>query len=388
MITPFDYHKLQIRLAGKASRKNFPLKAMFELSYRCNLRCRHCYLLSSSAQMGTNQDDAQKELNTQEVFIILEQLAAAGCLNLGFTGGEPFLRKDFFEILEYAKDLGFNIIVFTNATLITPQKANRLKNIGVNKIDVSFHSSNREVYDWFTQVQGTTRRVLRGIKLLRDRGLEVYLKVVAMTINKDEMVKISHLAVERFGAHFRWGMLLTPAWDGTKQGLKFRLSASEINQLEEELGRDTEIEFEKLDPLEKKKRRPKRKKRRNSTSRRINHQRLFRCGAGRTEVAINPYGEMRLCMDIPEPKYQILQGSLAQGWKILSDYVKNTPPASTYQCRDCNLVQYCGFCPAGGWLERGDLSTCVPYLREIARLKKVKAERQDSRDRKCKTRCG
>lgn len=370
MIELFDYHKLQLRLLKKAGKKIFPIKAMFELTYRCNLRCRHCYVVPP-------KDDGRgtRELSTKEVFIILDQLAAAGCLNLGFTGGEPFLRKDIFDILRYAKSKGFNIIVLTNGTLITPKKADSLKELGLNKIDVSFHATDKEIFDWFTKVPGTYRKVLNAVKLLRDRGIEVYLKTTGMTINKDDMVKIRHFTVERFGAHFRWGPAVTPAWDGGKDNLKFRLSAQEVNQLLKEIHEDTEVEFEKLDPLEKKNRtRPKKRKR---PERKINHNRLFRCGAGRTEVVINPYGEMKLCMDIPGPKYQILGGSFTEGWKILSDYVRNTPPGPTYQCRDCELSRYCNFCPARGWLECGDLSACPPYYREMAELAKVEAEKNE-----------
>ncbi len=381
MIRPFDYYKMQLRLLKKARKKIFPLKAMFELTYRCNLRCQHCYVVPPKTERRRTKDEGRismdksngrKELTTKEVFIILEQLAAAGCLNLGFTGGEPFLRKDIFDILRYAKRLGFNIIVLSNGTLITAKKADRLKEIGLNKFDVSFHTTNREVFDWLTQAPGTYGRVLRAVKLLRERGVEVYFKVTAMTINKDDIVKLRHLAVERFGAHFRWGPTVSPRWDRRRDNLRFRLSAEEINQLMKKIDEDTEIEFEKLDTLEKEKRKPK-KKRRQMPKREHNY--LFRCGAGRTEVVISPYGEMRLCMDIPGPKYRILKGSFAEGWKMLSDYVKSTPPGPTYQCRDCELAQYCNFCPAWGWLECGDMSACPPYYREAARLARMESEK-------------
>jgi radical SAM protein with 4Fe4S-binding SPASM domain len=352
MLKSLNYDKLQRRLAKKAEKKNFPFKALFELTYRCNLKCRHCYLAPP------DNGSRQKELNTQQLFIILEQLAAAECLNLGFTGGEPFLREDIFDILEYAKRLGFNIIVLTNGTLLTPKKADRLQEIGVNKIDISFHSSNRETFDRFAQAPGTYRKALRAVQLLRDRDIEVYLKTTAMTINKDEMVRLSPI--------------VTPRRDGKKDNLRFRLSAQEIIHIEKNMQNDTEIELEKLDALERTKRRPKGRK---WGAGKISHNRLFRCGAGRTEVTINPYGEMKLCPDIPEPKYPILKGSFAEGWKMLNDYAENTSPGPSYQCRDCELIQYCEFCPAMGWLECADASACPPYYRARAQAAKLAAEK-------------
>lgn len=305
----------------------------------------------------------------------MDQLTEAGCLTIGFTGGEPFLRRDIFDVLGYAKNRGVSIVVLTNGTLITPKKADGLKEIGVNKVDVSFHTTNEEVFEWFTRVPGTYTKVLRAVKLLRERGIEVYLKTTAMSINRDDLVTIRHLAIEKFGAHFRYAPIVNPRWDGKKDNLKFRLSPEEIDQFQMVLQKDREIESKKSDPLARKRGRQKKRK---IPEKRIRHDQLFRCGAGRSEIVINPYGEMRLCMDIPYPKYHILKGSFAEGWKMLSDHAKNTPPGPSYECRDCELAYYCNFCPAKGWLESGDMSACPPYYREMARLAKAKGERENA----------
>lgn len=358
----------------KAVRRAFPLKAMFELTYRCNLKCRYCYVKPPVNGQQKSRIAQRNELNAKEVFHILDQLAEAGCLNIGFTGGEPFLRKDVFDILEYAKKKGFNVIILTNGTLITPEKADSLKRLGLNKIDISFHTADEDTFDWFTKTAGTYKKVLRSIELLRERGIEVYLKTTAMTINKDNLINIRHLAVERFGAHFRWGPEVTRAWDGGKENLKFRLMSQELLEIEKALQKDAEIEFEKLDSIEKKGRMPERRKGRHY---KIDHSRLFRCGAGRTEVVISPFGKMRLCPDIMFPDYPISKGNFSEGWRTLSDYVKSTPPGHSYRCDKCKFVQYCDVCPARGLLECGDMSACPPYLKKMAKLVKREAEKDE-----------
>ncbi|MBU2540515.1 MAG: radical SAM protein [Candidatus Omnitrophica bacterium] len=365
MINQGDYDKFQARLIKKARNKAFPLKAMFELTYRCNLKCRHCYVCD-----GENR----KELQTQEVFSILDQLAEAGCLNLGFTGGEPFLRKDIFDILRYAKNKGFNTVLLTNATLIEEADADRLKELGLNKIDVSFHTRKQEVFDWFTQRPGTYKRVSEAVRLLRKKGIDVFLKTTAMTINKDEILALRHLAVEKFGAHFRWSSIITPDLEANKENLRFRLTAEDVNCLEKQIRDDSVIEFEKLDTLEKINRKSAKRQR---PIRKINHNQLFHCGAGKTEVVIDPYGQMRLCLDIPFPKYDILKSNFSQSWKMLTDFVRDTAGGSSYQCQDCELIQYCKSCPAYAWLECGDISACPPYFRELARLAKMESETED-----------
>jgi MoaA/NifB/PqqE/SkfB family radical SAM enzyme len=369
MIKTLDYYNLQSRLLKKAAQKIFPMKAMFELTYRCNLKCRHCYVAPSAVNEG------RKELETKQVFIILDQLAGAGCLNIGFTGGEPFLREDIFEILGYAKNKGLNVIVLTNGTLLTPERADRLKELGLNKIDISFHTTHRDTFDWFTKTAGTYNKVLRAIGLLRERGIDVYLKATAMTINEDDLVKIRHMAVEKFGAHFRWGPEVTPAWDGGTENLRFRLAPEEIQRVGEAIQADSEVEFEKVGASEKEKRKPKKGKRRAYERK---HDRLFHCEAGRTEVVISPYGEMRLCLDIPEPKYDILEGSFAEGWQRLADYAKRTPPGPSYRCGDCDLARYCSWCPGRSWLACGDMSACPPYNRQMAELVKRELEKRST----------
>src|SRR3990172_4107083 len=90
--------------------RNLPVSAVLELTYECNLRCRHCYIV--------NQDRAV--LGTSAIFSILDELAEAGTLFLAFTGGEILLREDFFDVAEYAKRKHFALSILTNGTKVTP----------------------------------------------------------------------------------------------------------------------------------------------------------------------------------------------------------------------------------------------------------------------------
>src|SRR5215469_1872500 len=95
---------------------SLPLSVHFDVTYRCNERCVHCYL----------DHEDYGELETAEIKSILAQLAASGTLMLTFSGGEIFLRKDFFELLEFAKGLHFDIALKSNALMITAARAARL----------------------------------------------------------------------------------------------------------------------------------------------------------------------------------------------------------------------------------------------------------------------
>ena len=114
------------RLIQKSLARNLPLNVHFDLTYRCNERCVHCYL----------DHEDYGEMDTSEVLRVLEELAAAGTLFLTFSGGEIFLRQDFFELLEAARRLHFDLNLKTNGLLVTDERAARLKQLGVAKMQI------------------------------------------------------------------------------------------------------------------------------------------------------------------------------------------------------------------------------------------------------------
>ena len=92
---------------------------------------------------------------TAEVKGILDQLAASGTLFLTFSGGEPLLRKDFFELLEHARALGFDVKIKTNAILLGEHEAIRIRDLGVRQVQISIYSHRPEVHDAMTKVPGS-----------------------------------------------------------------------------------------------------------------------------------------------------------------------------------------------------------------------------------------
>ncbi|MCK4859877.1 MAG: radical SAM protein [Candidatus Omnitrophica bacterium] len=327
----------------KTAEREIPFKLSFELTHNCNLSCRHCYIAAEN----------KKELFLQEICSILEQLADAGCFHINFTGGEIFIRSDILDILEFAKNKGFYIVLLTNAVLITPEIARRLKKIGINQVDISFYGTTKETYESITNVGGSFERCLKGINLLKENGIYVCLKAMAMNLNRNEISRVKEFA-KNINVRFQYGYLLHSKIDGSKQPLCYRLPPEEIMELTEEMcvPRLHQSTVKVLDRDFKKE--------------------FFYCSAGRNSFAITPYGEMNLCLQYRFPKYDLRKGSVASGWRELTDYVKSALPSENYECDKCEFRQYCNWCPADGLLECGDRNACVPYLKEIARLRKEK----------------
>src|SRR5207248_2806393 len=158
------------RLIARTVRKRLPLSVQFDLTYRCNERCVHCYL----------DHDDHGELTTEEVKDVLDQLAAAGTLFLVFSGGELLLRHDFFELLAYARALQFDVKLKSNAVLIKRAEAIRIRDLGVRQVQVSIYSHRPEIHDAITKVPGSLERSLHAIRLLKAEGLHVAMANVLM----------------------------------------------------------------------------------------------------------------------------------------------------------------------------------------------------------------
>ena len=98
------------RIVKKTMDRNIPLIAHWELTYRCNMTCAHCYCV---------QDESKKELSFSEARFVIDALADMGSLYLTFSGGEILVRDDFFFFSHYAREKGFALRLLTNGTLIT-----------------------------------------------------------------------------------------------------------------------------------------------------------------------------------------------------------------------------------------------------------------------------
>ena len=347
-IPEISYAEFGERFYKEATAKRIPITGSFELTFRCNLRCAHCYCNLSA----NDQDAIEKELSTEEVFNILDQIAEAGCLWLLITGGEPLLRKDFLEIYTYAKKKGFLITLFTNGTLITEEIADYLVQWPPFKVEITLYGVTSETYERVTGISGSFKHCKRGINLLLKRQLPLGLKTIAMTLNKDELWKIKEYA-EKLGVKFRFDPILNPRLDGSKTPCDFRLSPKEVVKLD--LADEKRVK-EWRDFCEKF----------VGPSQSDN---LYICGAGVSSFHIDPYGQMSVCIMSRFRGYDLRCGSFEKGWyKSIPEFL-TLKPNGNYKCGQCKLISLCGQCPGWGWLENGNPEISVEYLCQIAHLR-------------------
>ena len=136
----------------KALGLGIPISVHLDITYRCNERCVHCYL----------DHDDHGEMTTAEIEDVLNQLSDAGVFFLTLSGGEVLMRRDFFEIVEHARRLLFNVKVKTNGVMIREPQARRIRELGVEQVQISVYSHRPEIHDAITKLPGSLKRTDRS----------------------------------------------------------------------------------------------------------------------------------------------------------------------------------------------------------------------------------
>ncbi|MBU2540517.1 MAG: radical SAM protein [Candidatus Omnitrophica bacterium] len=343
------------RLERKRDKMDFPRNVIFEITHQCNLRCRHCYVVP---------DSRKKELTTSQVKSVFKQLVDVGCLHLTLTGGEPLVRPDIISLIDYARRLGLFIHLFTNATLINLEIADKLGELSLTSLEISFHSLKPKRFDSFTRVEGSFDSVMKAIRLVKERKESIALKINITKANLDEIDDFKEFAND-LDAVIEWGTILRPRNDGSQDNLSLRLEPEEALKLGYMLGLESILD----EPIHNNKEcHPPENKLTKPNRNRIESE-LFRCGIGSEGLVIDPYGELKPCLVLGLLGYSIFDSSLKQAWINLRADLNSMKPTADYKCLDCNLGHYCSSCPARAKLECNDMNSCPDYYRRLAELR-------------------
>jgi radical SAM protein with 4Fe4S-binding SPASM domain len=330
------------RLVERAARELIPLDVSLELTWRCNFRCRHCYIPDLHAPDG---------VSTPRLLELLEELAGIGTLFLALTGGEPLLRRDWDVVARRARELGFQVTLLTNGSLVDERAADILAELAV-QVEVSFHSSDPVVFDRVTARTGSAARVLEGVERLRDRGVSVELAVALSRLNPDAAIGVPRLA-ETLGVEARVYTTIVAAKDGNRSPLELRLPAPDAVRLSG--GRDGGCHL----PDE-------------ATVHPAGDGPL--CAAGVRYANITAAGDVLACNILPDPAGNINHASFREIWERSPQLqrLRAIRRPDLRVCSSCSKFPYCGRCHARALVEDGDiLGPCSASCDHAAALEDV-----------------
>jgi len=336
------------KLMNEAARRQIPISALIELTYRCNLSCRHCYILP--AQLHPKSSSKQSSLSRKEWADIFAQLAEAGTLFLTFTGGETLLYPNFLELLNIARDQRFAFRVFTNGTLVTRETVKKLSRLNPFEVEISVYAADPNIHDLITGREGSFEKTLEAIKLLKNEGIKVNLKTPVMTLNQKEVNPLRDLARD-LNVLIQFSYVLSSRDDGNPGPLKLQLKTRGIRA---GLSRENDSEScpdltphpdrRPVDPI---------------------------CAAGRNSLAISPEGKVYPCVQIRREAGDLRKKRFAEIWRkspVLRE-IREMTMARVPECLSCRYLGFCSLCPGMSLTLSGEVGRPYWPSCELARAR-------------------
>jgi len=212
------------RIRGHAA----PAFVTVAVTYKCQSRCEHCYSDSPSRPL-------EEELTTEELKSVIRQVRDLGAMAVHFSGGEPLLRKDIFDLVSYSRGLGLQTRVNTNGILLNEENVKRLKAAGLTECGVSLDSADPAVHNKFRGTEDLHEQTLRGIRMLRKFGIPCRIMTVALKGSIPEMVKKTIALGKSLDASYMYILLpiASGGWDGAYDQILNSRERAQIRELQD-----------------------------------------------------------------------------------------------------------------------------------------------------------
>lgn len=342
-------------LIKKASEKNIPLIGQLELTSRCNLKCKMCYVCNGQS----DRKAIDNELSAEQWLNLIGEAKAAGVMFLVLTGGEVFLRQDFEEIYEEISRMGFNIEINTNATLITPEKAKWLGRIPPSKVSITMYGASPETYENVCGIGEAYDRAVRGIDLLLDQGINVDIKTTLVKSNVNDFISLAEFAESR-GIQLGIVDYVSPRREGCNtRPENERLSPQKLAEFEVTADKYFKEKYgDKLDSTIKA----------NDTCEGNDTDNMdLDCGAGKTSFWVTWDGRMIPCGFMNSIATLPFEKGFYSAYEEMREL--STTVLTCKECRECEYKEHCMSCPAMLESEAGRYDRPAPYFCEFAKKK-------------------
>lgn len=355
-----------------------PFQVVWDVTYACNLKCSHCY-----ATAGKLWRD---ELSTDEAKRAIDIFDRAGVTVLAFSGGEPLVRPDIFQLTRYAADKGMYVAMATNGTLITKEKAREMKQAGVQFTQISLDGASAETHDAFRGIEGAFEKTIAGIKNCVDEGFFVEVSTTATKANYREIPDIIGLS-EELGAQWFMAFNFVPTGRGrdivamdltpeereemlhmlwhemkTRKRINVLSTAPQFARVameEENGGEEQTVPTHFYNP---------------TLAGQLVELAEFigGCGAGRFYMAMRANGDLQPCVFFPLKVGNIKEDDFEHLWRHHRVLKELRNKDTLTKCGKCSYRYYCGGCRARAYSYFGDYTApdpgCINNRQEFAEV--------------------
>lgn len=327
-------------MIANAMRKRRPLNATLELLPLCNMNCDMCYIRMSRQEM----EQIGQLRQADEWIQLAADMAKSGVLFILLTGGEPLLFPDFQKLYLALKKMGMIISINTNGTLIDEAWADFFFQHQPRRINVTLYGANAKAYDQLCHYPEGFERALRGISLLKERGLDVKINGSATKANREDLAQIYEIG-RKYNCPVHIDTYMLPGlherhlpFEAQSRLLPEQCAKVYLETLKEEMGLDHYRTYvlamrERLAQTE------------------VHYPAEISCQAAYSSLMINWQGEMRPCVTTPIPSLDAFARPFEEVWQDMID--QSTVMVMHEKCTTCRLRPICESCAASAYLETG-----------------------------------
>ncbi len=314
-------------------KKRIPMTVTVELTKRCNLDCRHCYV---------DHNDLDNELSIDDFKDVIDQLEDMGVMIIALSGGEVFYKKDSFKLIEYIRSKNMGVKLITTATLLNKKDANYLKELGVLEVGLSLYSDKENVHNYITKKE-SFKKTLEMAIYLKKIGVNVLVKTLIMNLNYKD-IKGLHSLLSSYDIPCQFDLGVTDSQNNVREVKKFSLSDEQLLEmyLDEEI-RNILYNVKSFEETYCEKGRLENYNDEDAV-----------CSIARTSMWINSKGEVFPCIHFPYPIGDLKKRPLKEIWynnKMIDRILERSKYKYYKKCHSCSASKYCSPCLALNYME-------------------------------------
>ena len=352
-----DANPVEKRLVEKANRLRIPITTAFELTPVCNLNCRMCYV-----RLGKKQAEALGGVRSMDFWLDLaKQFLEAGNLFILLTGGEPLLYPHFRELYVKLHEMGIVLSANTNALLLDEETADMLQKYPPRFVRLTLYGASDETYERLCGVKNGFTQCMQAIQLLQERGINTRINLTMTTLNQEDYLPMLNLCLEKgiFAMAANYISVFSNPEKGSEEILKIRNTPYQaaLNEVRMKARKDGKNFAQYVEERYQYLTQPVYPQMEGTA---------LNCRAGKSSCWVNWKGELKACVDLEKPSFDLTKTSVKEAWVQLKEAVTHLPLHT--ECKDCKLKPFCDVCYANATNEKKHCGS-LDYLCQMAHAK-------------------